>query len=147
VIGGVVRGLLVGVMVTLLSLFFTHLSIHHLFVVIYSVLITSMLFALGGFVNAVFAKSFDDISIVPTFILTPLTYLGGVFYSIDNLSPIFQTISLFNPIVYMVNSFRFGILGVSDVDIRLSLTIMTLATIGLYIYALRLLKSGKGMKE
>jgi ABC-2 type transport system permease protein len=133
--------------VTLLSLFFTHLSIHHLFVVIYSVLVTSTLFALGGFVNAVFAKSFDDISIVPTFILTPLTYLGGVFYSIDNLSPIFQTISLFNPIVYMVNSFRFGILGVSDVDIRLSLTIMTLATIGLYIYALRLLKSGKGMKE
>ena len=147
VIGGVVRGLLVGVMVTLLSLFFTHLSIHHLFVVIYSVLVTSTLFALGGLVNAVFAKSFDDISIVPTFILTPLTYLGGVFYSIDNLSPIFQTISLFNPIVYMVNSFRFGILGVSDVDIRLSLTIMTLATIALYVYALKLLQSGKGMKE
>ncbi len=147
VIGGMVRGLLVGIIVTLLSLFFTHLQIHHLLVIMYSVLITSTLFSLGGFINAVFAKSFDDISIVPTFILTPLTYLGGVFYSIDNLSPLFQTISLFNPIVYMVNSFRYGILGVSDVDVGVSLLLITFATIAMYMYALHLLKSGRGMKE
>ncbi|HNI64045.1 MAG TPA: ABC transporter permease, partial [Agitococcus sp.] len=104
VLGGVARGLLVGLIVTILSLFFTHLSLHHLFIIIYSVFITATLFSIGGFINAVFAKSFDDISIVPTFILTPLTYLGGVFYSIENLSPFFQNVSLFNPIVYMVNT-------------------------------------------
>jgi ABC-2 type transport system permease protein len=125
VIGGMVRGLLVGLIVTVLSLFFTQLHIHHVGIIIYSVLLTSILFSLGGFINAVFAKSFDDISIVPTFVLTPLTYLGGVFYSIDNLSPFFQTVSLFNPIVYMVNTFRYGILGVSDVNVTLSLSLIT----------------------
>ena len=119
VIGGMVRGLLVGLIVTLLSLFFTQLHISHLGVIIYSVLLTSILFSLGGFINAVFAKSFDDISIVPTFVLTPLTYLGGVFYSIDNLSPFFQTVSLFNPNVYVVNNFRYCIFGVSYVDVTL----------------------------
>ncbi len=147
VIGGMVRGLLVGLIVTLLSLFFTQLHISHLGVIIYSVLLTSILFSLGGFINAVFAKSFDDISIVPTFVLTPLTYLGGVFYSIDNLSPFFQTVSLFNPIVYVVNTFRYGILGVSDVDVTLSLSLITIGTMALYFYALRLLSSGRGMKE
>ena len=147
VLGGVARGLLVGLIVTILSLFFTDLSVHHLFIIIYSVFITATLFSIGGFINAVFAKSFDDISIVPTFILTPLTYLGGVFYSIENLSPFFQNVSLFNPIVYMVNTFRYGILGVSDVNVGLSLTMMTALTIGLYFYALRLLSSGRGMKE
>lgn len=147
VLGGVVRGLLVGLIVTILSLFFTDLSVHHLFIIIYSVFITATLFSIGGFINAVFAKSFDDISIVPTFILTPLTYLGGVFYSIQNLSPLFQNISLFNPIVYMVNTFRYGILGVSDVNVTYSLMMITVLTIGLYFYALRLLSSGRGMKE
>lgn len=147
VLGGMVRGLLVGIIVTLLSLFFTQLHIHHLFVIIYSVLITATFFSLAGFINAVFAKSFDDISIVPTFVLTPLTYLGGVFYSIQNLSPFFQTASLFNPIVYVVNTFRYGILGVSDVNVGFSLTVMTLGTMALYWYALRLLSSGRGMKE
>ena len=147
VIGGMVRGLLVGLIVTLLSLFFTQLHISHLGVIIYSVLLTSILFSLGGFINAVFAKSFDDISIVPTFVLTPLTYLGGVCYSIDNLSPFFQMVSLFNPIVYVVNTFRYGILGVSDVDVTLSLSLITIGTMALYFYALRLLSSGRGMKE
>jgi ABC-2 type transport system permease protein len=147
VIGGMVRGLLVGLIVTVLSLFFTQLHIHHVGIIIYSVLLTSILFSLGGFINAVFAKSFDDISIVPTFVLTPLTYLGGVFYSIDNLSPFFQTVSLFNPIVYMVNTFRYGILGVSDINVTLSLSLITIGTIALYFYALRLLTSGRGMKE
>ena len=147
VIGGVVRGLLVGVMVTLLSLFFTHLSIHHLFVVIYSVLVTSTLFALGGFVNAVFAKSFDDISIIPTFVLTPLTYLGGVFYAISALSPFWQNLSLINPIVYMVNAFRYGILGHSDVNVSFSLSIVTLCCVALYAIAYHLLARGSGMRE
>lgn len=147
VLGGVARGLLVGLIVTILSLFFTDLSVHHLFIIIYSVFITATLFSIGGFINAVFAKSFDDISIVPTFILTPLTYLGGVFYSIENLSPFFQNVSLFNPIVYMVNTFRYGILGVSDVNVTYSLMMITVLTIGLYFYALRLLSSGRGMKE
>ncbi|PTQ89254.1 ABC transporter permease [Agitococcus lubricus] len=147
IVGGITRGLLVGLIVTILSLFFTHLAVHHVLIIIYSVLITATLFSIGGFINAVYAKSFDDISIVPTFVLTPLTYLGGVFYSIDNLSPFFQTLSQLNPIVYMVNAFRYGILGVSDVNITVSLTFITLATIGLYLYALHLLKTGKGMKE
>ncbi len=147
VLGGIARGLAVGAIVTVLSLFFTSLDIHHLFVIIYTILLTAALFSLGGFINAVFAKSFDDISIIPTFVLTPLTYLGGVFYSMDQLSPFWQTLSLLNPIVYMVNAFRYGILGVSDVNVWVSLAMVTLVTIGLYIYSYRLLKSGRGMRE
>jgi len=147
VLGGIARGLAVGAIVTVLSLFFTNLHLHHLFVVAYTVLLTAALFSLGGFINAIFAKSFDDISIIPTFVLTPLTYLGGVFYSMDQLSPFWQTVSLLNPIVYMVNAFRYGILGVSDVNVWLSLTMVTLVTGALYVYAYRLLKSGRGMRE
>lgn len=147
VLGGVARGVAVGVIVTLLSLFFTNLSIHHLFVVIYTVVMTAALFSLGGFINAVYAKSFDDISIVPTFVLTPMTYLGGVFYSIDMLSPFWQWVSLLNPIVYMVNAFRYGVLGVSDVSVLLSLSMITLVTAGLYAFAYRLLKNGTGIRE
>ncbi|HQX89984.1 MAG TPA: ABC transporter permease [Moraxellaceae bacterium] len=147
VLGGMIRGMMVGVIVTLLSLFFTHISIHHLLVVIYTVIMTSALFSLGGFINAVYAKSFDDISIVPTFILTPLTYLGGVFYSIDMLPEFWQKVSLLNPIVYMVNAFRYGFLGVSDVNVFLSLGIITSVAVGLYIFAYRLLKNGTGIRE
>ena len=147
VLGGLIRGMVVGVIVTLLSLFFTHISIHHLLVVIYTVIMTSALFSLGGFINAVYAKSFDDISIVPTFILTPLTYLGGVFYSIDMLPEFWQKVSLLNPIVYMVNAFRYGFLGVSDVNVFLSLGIITSVAVGLYIFAYRLLKNGTGIRE
>jgi ABC-2 type transport system permease protein len=108
---------------------------------------TAALFSLGGFINAVYAKSFDDISIVPTFILTPLTYLGGVFYSIDMLPEFWQKVSLLNPIVYMVNAFRYGFLGVSDVNVFLSLGIITSVAVGLYIFAYRLLKNGTGIRE
>jgi ABC-2 type transport system permease protein len=108
---------------------------------------TAALFSLGGFINAVYAKSFDDISIVPTFVLTPLTYLGGVFYSIDMLPGFWQGVSLLNPIVYMVNAFRFGVLGVSDVNVYLSLLMITLVTVGLYAFAYHLLKSGTGIRE
>lgn len=147
VLGGVARGLAVGLIVTVLSLFFTDLSLHHAFVMIYSVLMTAVLFSLGGFVNAVYAKSFDDVSIVPTFVLTPLTYLGGVFYSMDLLSPFWQAVSYLNPIVYMVNAFRYGVLGHSDVSIVLSLSLITGLVVVLFLYALRLLHSGTGMRE
>lgn len=147
VLGGVVRGLLVGLIVTVLSLFFSRLHLHHVFIIIYTVLMTAVLFSLGGFINAVYAKSFDDISIIPTFVLTPLTYLGGVFYSIDLLSPFWQSVSLLNPIVYMVNAFRYGILGVSDVNIWLSLGLLTVLSAGLFAYALHLLNRGTGIRE
>ncbi|MEC7121169.1 MAG: ABC transporter permease [Pseudomonadota bacterium] len=145
--GGVIRGLLVGVIVTLLSLFFTDLSIHHGFVMMFTVLVTAILFSLGGFINAVYARSFDDISIIPTFVLTPLTYLGGVFYSMELLSPFWQNLSLLNPIVYMVNAFRYGILGQSDVNVWFSLLAISVFCVVLYAYAYHLLKRGTGMRE
>ncbi len=117
VIGGVARGLGVGLLVTLFSLFFTELQIHNLAVTVSMVVLASILFSLAGFINAIFARSFDDISIIPTFVLTPLTYLGGVFYSVELLSPFWQQVSLANPILYMVNAFRYGILGYTDIPI------------------------------
>ncbi|ENV34470.1 ABC transporter permease [Acinetobacter gerneri] len=147
VIGGVCRGILVGTIVTAMSMFFTQLSIHNIFITIYTVIITSLLFSLGGLINAVYAKSFDDISIIPTFVLTPLTYLGGVFYAISSLSPFWQNLSLINPIVYMVNAFRYGILGHSDVNVSLSLIIVTLCCGLLYAIAYYLLARGSGMRE
>ena len=118
--GGVVRGLLVGAIVLVISLFFTDLRIHNLGVTASVVLLTALLFSLGGFINAIFARKFDDVSIVPTFILTPLTYLGGVFYSIHLLPPFWQKVSLANPILYLVNAFRYGILGHSDINIGIA---------------------------
>lgn len=147
VIGGVTRGLCVGLIVTLMSLFFTHLQLHNVFVTFYTVFITAMLFSIGGFINAVYARSFDDISIIPTFVLTPLTYLGGVFYAINQLSPFWQKLSLINPIVYMVNAFRYGILGHSDVNVWLSLLVISLFCVVLYVFAYRLLLRGTGMRE
>lgn len=147
VLGGVARGIAVGLIVTVISLFFTHLGIHHLLVIAYTVVMTAVLFSLGGFINAVYAKSFDDISIVPTFVLTPLTYLGGVFYSMDLLPRFWQVISLLNPIVYMVNAFRFGVLGVSDVSVLLSLGMLTAMSAILFLVALRLLDRGTGLRE
>ena len=147
VTGGVCRGLAVALIVTLLSLFFTELSVHHLGVTVLVMLLTATLFSLGGFVNAVYARNFDDISIIPNFVLTPLTYLGGVFYSISLLSPLWQTLSLANPILHMVNAFRYGILGVSDIHIGVALSFMLVATVALYLFALRLLVSGRGMRQ
>ncbi|SEQ50816.1 ABC-2 type transport system permease protein [Azotobacter beijerinckii] len=147
VLGGVLRGLAVGTIVTLLSLFFANLQVHHLGLIVLVVLLTSTIFSLGGFVNAVFARNFDDISIIPTFVLTPLTYLGGVFYSIDLLPPFWQAVSLGNPILHMVNAFRYGILGVSDIGIGTAIAFMLVATALLYAYCLRLLVSGRGMRQ
>lgn len=139
--GGVFRGLAVGLIVTLLALFFTQLSISHLFVTIFTVIATSVLFSLAGIINAVFAKSFDDISIIPSFVLTPLTYLGGVFYAISDLPQIWQKISLLNPIVYMVNAFRYGVLGHSDVNVGYSLVAIGIFTVIFYGVAYQLLNT------
>ena len=145
--GGVARGVLVGLIVTILSLFFVDIRIHHFFVIVATVILTSALFSLGGLINAVYAKTFDDISIIPTFVLTPLTYLGGVFYSLSLLPQFWQYVSQINPIVYMVNAFRYGILGVSDINIGVAIGMMLLASSVLYIVCIRLLQSGRGMRQ
>ncbi|WP_415888751.1 ABC transporter permease [Neptuniibacter sp. SY11_33] len=147
VLGGVARGLGVGLIVTILSLFFTDLQVQNLLVTIAIVFLTSVLFALGGFINAVFANSFDDISIIPTFVLTPLTYLGGVFYSIQLLPEFWQGVSQLNPILYMVNTFRYGILGVSDINVGFAFGMIILFIAGLFSYALYLLQNGKGIRS
>ena len=145
--GGVMRGIMVGMVVTLVSLFFSELQIYNLAVLVSIIILTSTLFALGGFTNALFAKKFDDISIVPTFILTPFTYLGGVFYSIKLLPDVWQTISHLNPVLYMVNAFRYGFLGVSDISLWTSYTIIIGFIIVLFLINLRLISTGYGLRS
>jgi ABC-2 type transport system permease protein len=147
VAGGVARGVGVGVIVTLLSLFFTDLEVHNFWVTSGMVLLTAIVFSLGGFINAMFATKFDDISIVPTFVLTPLTYLGGVFYSISLLPEFWQGVSQVNPILYMVNAFRYGILGVSDIDIRFAFAMVLFFIVILFSLSLYLLSKGKGIRS
>lgn len=147
VAGGVARGVGVGLMVTLLSLFFTDLVIHNILITGSMVILTSIVFSLGGFINAIFATKFDDISIVPTFVLTPLTYLGGVFYSISLLPEFWQAVSQANPILYMVNAFRYGILGVSDIDIRFAFVMVSFFIAVLFSISLYLLAKGKGIRS
>ena len=147
VLGGVTRGLGVGLVVTMLSLFFTDLQVQNLLVTVTVVFLTAVLFSLGGFINAIFANSFDDISIIPTFVLTPLTYLGGVFYSIQLLPDFWQGVSQLNPILYMVNTFRYGILGVSDINVLFAFSMILLFIVGLFSYALYLLNTGKGIRS
>lgn len=144
--GGVLRGIINGIIVTAIGLFFTHLQIHHLGITITVVLLTSILFSLAGFTNAIFANTFDDTAIVPTFVLTPLTYLGGVFYSLHQLPEIWQTVSKFNPILYMVNGFRYGILGVSDVPIASALLVISIAIIALFTLNVYLLRKGTNIR-
>ena len=144
--GGVARGVSVGIIVTIVASFFSDLAIHSYAVTLTVFVLTSILFSLAGFINGVFANSFDDISIIPTFVLTPLTYLGGVFYSISLLPDFWQTVSMANPVLYMVNLFRYGFLGVSDVDLLLGETIIMIFIVILTIYSLWLLKKGRGIK-
>ena len=146
IVGGMCRGLAVGAIVTAMSLFFADLHIQYPLITILVILLTSIVFSLAGFINAVFANSFDDISIVPTFILTPLIYLGGVFYSIQLLPTFWQIISKLNPIFYMVNAFRYGILGVSDIDVIWAFIMLGFFIIALYIGCIWLLRSGKGIR-
>jgi ABC-2 type transport system permease protein len=145
--GGVARGMIVGAVVTLVSLFFSDLQIHNLPVLISIVILTAVLFSLGGFINAIFARNFDDVSIVPTFILTPLTYLGGIFYSIKLLPEVWQNVSLLNPILYMINAFRYGFLGVSDIDLWISYAMICAFIVILFYFCLRLLNSGYGLRH
>ncbi len=147
VLGGVARGLLVGLIVTLLALFFTELTVHNLFLTMAVIFLTAVLFSIGGFINALFARSFDDVTIIPTFILTPLTYLGGVFYSIQLLPEFWQKLSLFNPVLYMVNTFRYGILGVSDINPWAALAAICVFIVLLFGLALWLLERGKGLRQ
>ena len=146
VVGGIMRGVCVGAIVTVLSLFFSHLHIQHIGITIAILVLTSLLFSLMGFINAVYANNFDDISIVPTFVLTPLTYLGGVFYSIELLPEFWADLSRLNPILYIVNAFRYGFLGISDVDLTLSFAIVSFFTIIAYWYSMYLLKTGKRLR-
>ena len=145
--GGVARGLVVGVLVTGVSMIFSDVHIHSYTVTLGVFLLTSVLFALAGFINAVYAKSFDDISIIPTFVLTPLTYLGGVFYSISMLPEFWQGVSLANPVLYMINAFRFGLLGVSDIPLGVAFGLIGVFTVLLVSFALWLLNRGVGIKS
>ncbi len=145
--GGLVRGMVVGIVVLAISRVFTELSIANYGVTLAIFALTAVLFSLGGLMNAVFAKTFDDVSIVPTFVLTPLTYLGGVFYSITLLPEFWQTVSLANPILYMVNAFRYGLLGISDIDIRIAFAMILAFIAALTAANLYLLNRGYGIKS
>jgi ABC-2 type transport system permease protein len=147
VIGGILRGVGVGLLVYLVSCFFTKPQVHSFIVVFTFITLTSVVFSLGGFTNALFATKFDDVAIVPTFVLTPLTYLGGVFYSIHSLPEIWQKISMLNPILYMVNGFRYGFYGTSDVNVWFSALMLVVMTAILAVVNLRILQKGSGLKS
>lgn len=144
--GGVLRGLLTGLIVTIIASFFVELKVYNAFVVVSVVFLTSVLFAIGGFLNALFARKFDDVAIVPTFILTPLTYLGGVFYSISLLPEFWQGVSKANPIIYMVNAFRYGFLGASDIDISVAFVLILVFIAALTSLSIYLLNRGTGLR-
>lgn len=146
-LGGIIRGVLVGLVVTIVTLLFTHLHIHHVGIIIAAVLLTSAVFALAGFINAVFAKNFDQINWIPAFVLTPLTYFGGVFYSVSLLPTWAQHISMANPILHMVNAFRYGFLGTSDVSVVNAFAIMIVCVLVLFFWALQLLNRGTGTRD
>jgi ABC-2 type transport system permease protein len=147
VAGGVLRGLLVGSLVTGVALFFTHLPVYHPFLILGSVVLTSIVFSLGGFFNAIFAKNFEQISWFPTFVLTPLTYLGGVFYSVSLLPAWAERLSYANPILYMVNAFRYGFLGTSDVDIMNAFLVTVTAAVVMFAVVVTLMNRGTGIRE
>ena len=147
VFGGVARGILTGVIVTIVAVFFTEIQVHNFWILTSIVLLSSILFSLGGFINALYANKFDDVSIIPTFVLTPLSYLGGVFFSTDLLPEGWRLVSEFNPILYMVNGFRYGMLGVSDVSLVTCYAILISVILILTAYSMWLLKRGKGIRS
>jgi ABC-2 type transport system permease protein len=146
VVGGIVRGLLVAALVVVVALFFTDLDVAHPLITFTTIVLTATVFSIAGLFNAIFAKTFDDISIIPTFVLTPLTYLGGVFFSIDLLPPFWQNVAQLNPILYMVNAFRYGMLGSADISIGLAYAIMVGAAAALFAAVLWMLKHGTGVR-
>ncbi|WP_392551977.1 ABC transporter permease [Orbus wheelerorum] len=145
--GGVARGVFTGILVTIISMLFVSYDVHSWLIIIVTLLLTAILFSLAGLLNAVYAKSFDDISIVPTFVLTPLTYLGGVFYSLTLLPVFWQWVSKLNPIVYMINGFRYGFLGISDVSLTVTFTMLVLFVVVMYAIAWKIIESGKGLRS
>ena len=144
--GGVARGVTVGITVTGVSMFFSDFQIHSVAITLAVFVLTSILFSIAGLINAAYARSFDDITIIPTFVLTPLTYLGGIFYSIKMLPEFWQTVSQGNPILYMINAFRYGLLGVSDINVTTALIIIIAFIIILFSFALNMLNKGVGIK-
>ncbi len=146
VTGGIARGLGIGVMVGLISLFFVQLPINNLFFIVIFAILTSFVFSLAGMINATFAKKFDDISVIPTFVITPLTYLGGVFYPVSLLPDFWQIVSKINPIVYMVNGFRYGFLGIDGIDVWPG--VITLVVFAALLFAANyyILTKGLGIK-
>jgi ABC-2 type transport system permease protein len=146
-VGGMTRGLLVALAVTAIALFFTHLHVHHAVIIFAAVILTSLSFSLGGFLNALYAKNFDQVNFIPVFVLTPLTYFGGVFYSISLLPGWALKLSYLNPILYMVNAFRFGFLGTSDIDVGTAFGLMGVAVVGLFVTAVVLMERGVGTRE
>lgn len=147
VIGGVARGVVVGLIVTAVAFFFADLHLYHLWIILLVTLLTALLFSLAGLLNAIFSRKFDDINIVPTFILTPLTYLGGVFYSINMLPEFWQKVSHFNPMLYMVNAFRYGMLGVSDIQIEVALVFLSLFCLVFFLVDWWMIEKGVGIKS
>jgi len=145
--GGLLRGLMVGVVVTIVSLIFARLTAYHIFAIVAAAVLTSAVFSLAGFINAIFARNFDQVNWIPVFILTPLTYFGGIFYSVSLLPPWAQKISLVNPILHMVNAFRYGFLGTSDVHVEYAFAMMGALAVGLFAFAVILLNRGVGTRE
>lgn len=146
-VGGMLRGILIGLIVFGVSFFFTQPDIQHPFIILLFVVLTSLLFAFGGFLNALFATKFDDVSVFPTFVLTPLTYLGGVFYSVGSLPPFWQTVSKFNPIVYIMDGFRYGFYGFSEMNVWASLAVLCVFTLILFFLNLHFLNRGTGLRN
>ncbi|MBS6058609.1 MAG: ABC transporter permease [Pantoea sp.] len=144
--GGVARGICVGILVTAVSLFFVPFHVHSWLMVAVTLLLTAVMFSLAGLLNAVFARTFDDISLIPTFVLTPLTYLGGVFYSLTLLPPFWQAVSKLNPVVYMISGFRYGFLGINDVPLVFTLSVLVAFIVVFYILAWTLIQRGRGLR-
>ena len=144
--GGVIRGIVVGFLVLLTALCFTHINIQHIGITLLMTILSSSLFSLAGLLNGIFAKKFDDVSVIPAFVLAPLTYLGGVFYSISLLPPFWRSFSLANPIVYIIDTFRYGILGIADINIKMAIIIISFFTIFLFLICLYLLNKGTGLR-
>lgn len=147
VMGGVTRGILCGLIVMFLSLWFTELTVHNIWITLSVLLVTAIVFSIAGMINAIYATKFDDVSIIPTFVLTPLTYLGGVFYSVSLLPDVWQWVSKLNPILYMVNTFRFGIIGVSDIPVAAAYFILAIFVFVLGGWAMMLLRQGRGLRS
>lgn len=145
-LGGALRGLIIGLIVVAIAMFFTHVPLTHPIIIIVMACLAAILFSLGGLINGIYAKNFDDISFLPTFVLTPLTYLGGVFYSIKQLPPVWRTLSTFNPIFAMIDTFRYGILGISDLNVITGFSLVTLLFVGMFFWCWILLEKGVGIK-